>query len=134
MPTPSGVNNLLQFLMISFQFPNLSETRIKSGRSMSYVLMLSQPIGNLILKFNNYSAWSAYEVLLRKHVDKTSSIPFMDCCDANLRIIINNKKKSSEIFQKNAQIPNIVQILTAHDLYTFDIKFIQVITEIIPDA
>ena len=34
MPTPTGVNNLLQFLTIS-KFGEFGRTRIKSGRSMS---------------------------------------------------------------------------------------------------
>ena len=39
MPTPNGVNYLLQFLQF-LQFPNYRNTRIKSGRS-SYVLISS---------------------------------------------------------------------------------------------
>ena len=33
MPTPSGVNNLLKFLIVVLKFWRISRTRIKSGRS-----------------------------------------------------------------------------------------------------
>ena len=38
MPTPNGVNYLLQFLIVSANFADFQNARIKSGRS-SYVLM-----------------------------------------------------------------------------------------------
>ena len=108
---------VLSFTYMIFIFYNIYLSKVdvlsrekRQSRAPTYVLMLSQPIGNLILKFNNYSAWSACEVLLRKQVDKTSSIPFVDCCDANIQININNKKKTSEILKKTHKSPTLCRI------------------------
>ena len=54
MPTPSSVNNLLQFLIVSVNFADFQITRIKEDASQYVFYVIFQPIGIIGFKrFNN---------------------------------------------------------------------------------
>ena len=85
MPTPNGVNYLLQFLITFIQFPNCLRTRIKADASTYMFVCFLQAIG--ICGFKGSTLFLIYVVTHKglSHIIK-SSICFTKSADVKCGI------------------------------------------------